>query len=44
MDLANAKFKAKTEIGNDPQHWLGSVVVGRRTCDREVAGSTPAAA
>ena len=24
--------------------WLGSVVVGRRTCDREVAGSTPAAA
>ena len=23
---------------------LGSVVVGRRTCDREVAGSTPAAA
>jgi len=24
--------------------WLGSVVVGRRTCDREVAGSTPAEA
>jgi len=24
--------------------WLGSVVVGRRTCDREVAGSTPAVA
>jgi len=26
------------------QTWLGSVVVGRRTCDREVAGSTPATA
>jgi len=24
--------------------WLGSVVVGHRTCDREVTGSTPAAA
>jgi len=24
--------------------WLGGVVVGRRTCDREVAGSTPAVA
>jgi len=24
--------------------WLGSVVVGRRTCDREVTGSTPVAA
>ena len=21
--------------------WLGSVVVGRRTCDREISGSTP---
>jgi len=26
------------------RRWLGGVVVGRRTCDREVAGSTPAAA
>jgi len=24
-----------------PYTWLGSVVVGRRTCDREIAGSTP---
>jgi len=38
---AEARFFVFYIVGPTRLLWLGSVVVGRWTCDREVASSTP---
>jgi len=45
FDVERGSSLARVDIGGNLvarcSRWLGSTVVGRRTRDREVAGSTP---